>query len=290
LYEHRQQRPAPLRDDKILVAWNGLTISAFARAGFAFDDPDYHQRAGRAADFILDHMRVGGRLQRSYKDESAAGSGFLEDYAFFTAALLDLFAATAERRWLDHALALDQTLAGQFGDDETGGFFMTAADHEALIAREKPLLDGAMPSGNAVALMNLLRLSAVTSQPIFLERAQKGFMALSAVMERNPLAFGETLLAYDDWLHPPGQLIVVTPVQGKTAAWVDRLRSTFLPGCLAVVAAESNVADLAGSYPLFREKGVVDGRPTAYGCRQGACSLPVNSENGLSNILKSQGF
>ncbi len=287
LYEHRRQRPAPLRDDKILVAWNGLTISAFARAAFAFDDPGYCQRAARAADFILDRMLADGRLQRSYKDGIAAGSGFLEDYAFFTAALLDLFAATADRRWLERALALDQTLADHFGDGEKGGFFMTADDHEALITREKPVLDGAMPSGNAVALMNLLRLHAVTSEPAFLERAQKGFTALSAVMESNPLAFGETLLAYDDWLHPPGQVIVVTPVHGDGAAWADRLRSTYLPGCLAMVVPAASIADLSRRYALFRDKAVLDGRATAYVCQQGACSLPVSSEAEFANRLKS---
>lgn len=289
LYDHRRQRPAPLQDDKILVAWNGLTISAFARAGFAFDHQGYCERAGRAAGFILEHMLVDDRLRRSYKDGHAAGNGFLEDYAFFAAALLDLFAATAERRWLEHALALDRTLAEHFGDPESGGFFMTADDHEALIAREKPVFDGAMPSGNAVALMNLLRLSTVTSEPSYVERAQKGFTALSDLVESNPSAFGETLLACDDWLHPPGQVIVVTPDRGKAAAWVDRLRSTYLPGCLAMVVSESNLADLSERCLLFRDKVVVGGRPTAYGCRQGACGLPVNSQAGLTDLLRSVG-
>lgn len=285
LYAHRQQRPAPLRDDKILAAWNGLMISAFARAGFALDNAAYLDRASRAADFILTHMLVAGRLKRSFKDDTAAGNGFLDDHAFFTAALLDLFEATADLRWLDRAVELDQTLADQFDDPENGGFFMTADDHEALIAREKPVLDGALPSGNAVALMNLLRLNALTLEPSYLKRAKKGFSAFSTIIEANPSAFGEMLLALEDFLHPPHQVIVVTPAGGDAASFTDRLRRTFLPGSLVMIVSESNAAKLARRSALFREKTAAGGRATAYACQNGACQLPVTTADALMQQL-----
>ena len=285
LYARRQARPAPLRDDKILASWNGLMISAFARAGFALNDAAYLDRASRAADFILARMLVAGRLKRSFKDGAAAGDGFIEDYAFFIAALLDIVEATADPRWLARAIELDQILADGFDDPENGGFFMTADDHEALIAREKPVLDGALPSGNAVALMNLLRLNALTLEPSYLKRAKKGFSAFSTLMEANPSAFGEMLLALEDFLHPPHQVIVVTSAGGDAASFKDRLRRAFLPGSLVMIVSESHAAQLARRFPLFREKIAAGGKTTAYACQNGACQLPVTTGDALMQQL-----
>jgi uncharacterized protein YyaL (SSP411 family) len=285
LYARRQQRPAPLRDDKILAAWNGLMISAFARAGFALDNPAYLDRAGRAADFMLTRMLVDGRLKRSYQDGAATGNGFLDDHAFFNAALLDLFEATADLRWLTPAVELDRIVADHFDDPENGGFFMTADDHEALIAREKPAFDGALPSGNAVALMNLLRLNALTLDPSYLKRAKKGFSAFSAIVEANPSAFGEMLLALEALVYPLHQVIVVTPAGGDADSLTDRLRPAFLPGSLVMIVPESSAAQLARRSPLFREKTAIDGQTTAYVCQNGACQLPVTTGDALMQQL-----
>jgi uncharacterized protein YyaL (SSP411 family) len=285
LYTCRQQRPAPLRDDKVLAAWNGLMISAFARAGFALQNAAYLDRARRAADFVLTRMLVNGRLKRRFKDGAAAGDGFLDDHAFLIAALLDLFETTADLRWLDRAIELDQSLAEAFDDPENGGFFMTGDNHEALIAREKPVLDGALPSGNAVAMMNLLRLNALTLEPSYLKRAQRGFSAFSTIMEANPSAFGEMLLAVEDYLHPPHQVIVVTPAGDDAASFTDRLRRAFLPGSLVMIVSESDVAKLARRSALFREKTAAGGKATAYACQNGACQLPVTTADALMQQL-----
>jgi len=279
LYEHRQKRPAPLRDDKILAAWNGLMISAFARGGMALEDPTYIQRAGRAADFIWDRMVADRRLGRTYKDNAVSGNGFLEDYAFVIAALLDLFEATAAPLWLDRAVALDRTLTERFADSENGGFFMTADDHEALIAREKPVLDGALPSGNAIAMMNLLRLHGLTLAPSYMERAEKGLRAFSTSIEAQPWAFGEMLMALEYYLHPPCQAVVVVPAGKDPRRFVHRLRTAFLPGSLATVVSEEQAAGLARQVPLFKDKSAVEGKVTAYVCRNGACRLPATSED-----------
>ncbi|WP_319523690.1 thioredoxin domain-containing protein [Breoghania sp.] len=278
LYAHRQKRPAPLRDDKILAAWNGLMISAFARGGMALEDPTHVQRAGRAADFIWDRMVADRRLGRSYKDNAVSGNGFLEDYAFMIAALLDLFEATAEPLWLDRAVALDRSLAERFADPENGGFFMTADDHEVLIAREKPILDGALPSGNAIAMMNLLRLHGLTLVPAYMERAEKGLRTFSTSVEANPGAFGEMLMALEYYLHPPCQAIVVTPADKDSNRFVHRLQTAFLPGSLVMAVSEDQAAGLARQAPFFKGKTAVEGKVTAYVCRNGACRLPATSE------------
>ncbi|BBO71229.1 thioredoxin domain-containing protein [Desulfosarcina alkanivorans] len=287
LYAHRLQRPAPLRDEKILAAWNGLMISAFARSGFALDDSDYLDRAGRAAEFILDRMVANGRLKRSFKDGLARGNGFLDDHAFVAAGLLDLFEATAELYWLTRAVELDRVLAEDFEDTENGGFFMTADDHEVLIVREKPALDGALPSGNAVALMNLLRLNALTLDPSYLKRAEQGFVAFSTVMAANPSAFGEMLLALDDFLHPPRQVIIVTPAGADARRFADGLRPVFLPGSPAMIVTESKAAQLSRRFPLFKEKRAAGGQTTAYVCQNGACQLPVSTGDALMQQLRA---
>jgi uncharacterized protein YyaL (SSP411 family) len=202
-----------------------------------------------------------------------------------TAALLDLFVATADLNWLDSAIQLDRTVADRFGDPENGGFFMTADDHERLIAREKPVMDGALPSGNAVAVMNLLRLNALTLDPSYLQRAKKGLTAFSAVMEANPSAFGEMLLAVDDFLHPSHQVIVVLPADADGALFADRLRSAFLPGSLVMIVSESSIAKLSRRWPLFSGKTAIRGKATAYACQNGACQLPVTTADGLLKQL-----
>ena len=285
LYAHRLQRPAPLRDDKILAAWNGLMISAFARGGRVLADPAYIQRAEQAADFLWDRMVSNGRIHRSHIDGAAGGNGFLDDYAFTIAALLDLFEATAHERWLLRAVQLDQSLFQHFADSANGGYFMTADDHEALIAREKPVQDGALPSGNAVALMNLLRLHDLTLDASYRDRAQQGLQGLSAVLDANPSFFGELLLALDDFQHPPRQVIVVTTNSGGADAFENRLRCTFLPGSLTMIVNEAQAAKLSRHVPLFRDKVAAGGRATAYVCQNGTCQLPVTSAEEMMNQL-----
>lgn len=285
LYAHRQQRPAPLRDDKILTAWNGLTISAFARGGFALDEPEYIERACRAANFIGQTMMAGDRLHRSYMDGVASGNGFLEDYVCFTAALLDLFRVTADPDWLTRAMALDRVLADRFEDRQNGGFFMTADDHEEMIAREKPYLDGAVSSGNAVALMNLLRLNGLTLDPVYRRRSEKGLAAFSAIMQANPAAFGEMLQALDDFYHPPRQIIAVTGEGVDDNRIARRLKKTYLPGDLVMILTQPQAAGLSRISAIFNEKATADGKAAVYICRYGACELPIPDEKILEQQL-----
>ncbi len=200
LYDQRRQRPAPLRDEKVLTSWNGLMISAFARAGLYLRYPMYIDIAGKAARFIMENMMIQGRLRRSYNHGRAMHNAYLDDYAFFIAGLLDLFEADHDPFWLQTAVKLDDVLSAVYEDKEAGGFFMTADDHELLIARQKPSYDGAEPSGNSVAALNLLRLGTLTSKETYRLRGEKALKAFLGSPSSNPVAMSEMMLALDFYL------------------------------------------------------------------------------------------
>ena len=197
LLQERSRRGKPLIDTKIITSWNGLMISAFARTGFALKNTLYIETAVDTAKRLLHHVFSQNKLFRCYTDRQAKHQGYLEDYAFVEQAFLDLYDSTNDPVWLKNAVMLDKILEDYFEDKEKGGFFMTASDHEPLIAREKPGHDNVIPSGNSVAALNLLRLSRLTDQPECLRRAEKTFLAFSTLIEQNPVAFGDMLLALD---------------------------------------------------------------------------------------------
>jgi uncharacterized protein YyaL (SSP411 family) len=185
LYDARQRREPPLRDEKILAGWNGLMVSALARSAFALGEPGYARAAVRAADFVLAEMRVKGRLQRVYQNGRADGPAFLEDYAFVIAGLLDLYEAAPDPRWLREARALQAILDERYADRVGGGYFRAAHDGERLLAREKPGLDSAVPSGNSVEALNLLRLAGLTGEQRYAEQAALIFSAFHETLLRK---------------------------------------------------------------------------------------------------------
>jgi hypothetical protein len=287
LYAARAKRPPPLRDEKILAAWNGLAISGLAVGGRVLGEPRHVAAAARAAAFVLERMRPGGRLVRSWKDDRPGVAAFLDDQAFLTAGLLDLYEATFERRWLDEALALAEETERRFADP-AGGWFMTAADHERLIAREKPAYDGAEPSGASVALLCALRLHTFTSDERWRTVADGGFASLAPTLTENPLALAETLLAVDYAAGEPQEIAIVWPRGGgpeSAAPLIDRLRRSFVPNRALTAASEADVPALAARVPWIADKVAIDGRPTAYVCVQGRCELPVHEPDALAARL-----
>ncbi len=283
LYVYRNQRPAPLQDKKILTAWNGLMISAFARAGLLLDNPDYIHTAQKAAQFILENLYKDKRLLRSYTDGRPRHRAYLDDYAFFIAALLDLFEADPDPIWLETALMLDKTLSVHYEDRAEGGFFMTADDHEKLIAREKPGYDGALPSGNSIAVMNLLRLAEFTSEDSYHKRAVKALAAFATLFESNPLGLSEMMMALDFSLDSPKELVIVSP-KGKpleSTPFLDRFRNNYLPNRVLIQVEEGKHANkLATLMPIVKGKTTVKGKPVAYVCEKGVCQLPsLTAEN-----------
>ena len=277
LYAAREKRPAPLRDDKILVAWNGLMISAAARAGFALNEPRYVAMARRAATFLLESLRVEGRLRRVYQNGRADGPAFLEDYTFLIAGLLDLYEADPDPRWLREAIALQAVLDRHYADDVGGGYFKTADDGEKLLAREKPGRDGAEPSGNSVAALNLLRLSEFTLEGQYHERALLLLSTFHDTLERYPTALSQMLLAVDFLLDAPLEIVVVNPSEGApNEAMLAQMRAAFVPNrTLSVVQQGADQSAHAAVAPLVEGKTASQNRTTAYVCVDRVCNYPT---------------
>jgi uncharacterized protein YyaL (SSP411 family) len=279
LYRVRSTRPPPLRDEKILTSWNGLMISAFARGAVVLDRPDYAARARRAAEFLLEALRTKeGRLLRSHMDGRARHNGYLDDYAFLGQGLLDLYEATFDLRYLGEAISLQEQLDAQHLDEEGGGYFMTSDDHERLLARDKPAYDGAEPSGNSVALMNLLRLEEFTGREDYRRRAEKGFAAFAATMARGGPGVPKMLSALDYYLDAPFEVLIVAPqAGGAPEPLLTRLRRTFLPNRIVAVTTEGEALEQAASLlPLLQGKRALGGRTTAFVCEKGRCELPTS--------------
>jgi uncharacterized protein len=286
LYEIRARRPPPLRDEKILAAWNGLAISAFAVVGRVLGEARYVDAAARAAGFVWTDMRPDGRLVRSWKDGRTGVAGFLDDHAFLTAGLIDLYEASFDRRWLEAALDLAAETERRFADP-AGGWFMTAADHERLIAREKPVQDGAEPSGTSVALLSVLRLHTFTGDDQWRAIAQRALASLSAGFRENPLALTEALLALDYASDEAREIAIVWPDDATPTAQplLEVLARTFVPNRAIAAARQADVAALGRVVPFIGDKLAIDGRATAYVCVHGRCDLPVHEPEALATLL-----
>jgi hypothetical protein len=289
LYQVRSHRPPPLRDEKILTAWNGLMISAYAQAGLILGDSQYVHRAVKAAHFVLEKLYVGDRLFRSYKDNTVRHNAYLDDYAFFIAALLDLHEATHDLQWLKKAIEMDAILENNYEDTKNGGFFMTSNDHEELLAREKPSYDGAVPSGNSIAVLNLLRLYEFTTNESYRIRLEKAFKTFSKILTSNPGALSEMLLAVDFYLDSPKEVIIVEP-KGKGAEvdpFLSEFRKQFLPNRIITVITEGeDVESYSGLIPFVRGKIALEGKATAYICEKGTCKLPTTDPLVFSQQIK----
>ena len=280
LYAARARRVPPARDEKILAAWNGLAISALATGGRVLDDDRYLRAAARAADFLLTRLRVGGRLMRSFKDGRASQPGFLEDYALVAAGLFDLYEATFDPRWLREALALCNETERLFADPGQGGWFTTAADHERLMARERPRADGPTPSGTSVALMNALRAATFTGDDHWRAIADRALFALHDALSERPTSLSDALLALDFRTDAAREVVIVWPNEaGPTSAapLLSVLRRTFLPNRALAGSAEGDaLAALATLAPIVEGKRALRGRSTAYVCERGHCQLPTS--------------
>ncbi|HKB01746.1 MAG TPA: thioredoxin domain-containing protein [Gemmataceae bacterium] len=283
LYEARGKRVWPGRDEKVLAAWNGLMIAAFAQAGAAFDEPQYTNAAVRAADFVLTNLcKPDGRLFRTTAVGSTAKlDAYLEDYAYLIDALVSLYQATFEPRWIDEAIRLADLMVQDFADP-AGGFFYTATGHEPLITRTKDSFDGSTPSGNAMAATGLLRLAALTDRQDLREQAERTLSTFSGLMHDSPGAAGQMLMAVDFHLGPAKEIAVVG--SGPTAATVLRAaRARFLPN-VVLSAHDPATGPAPAPVPLLKDRPAA-GDVTTYICERFACQAPlVGTEQGIAAI------
>jgi len=266
LFEQRELRPRPLRDDKAIASWNGLALAALAEAGWRLERPDWVEAARRLGDFLLGPLSDGeGRLLRSYREGRTSGTGYLDDYANVAHGLLELHVATGELRWLEGANRLARLAVELFADEEHGGFFLVDRYRDPLVARSKPLDDHPLPSGNAMLAHVLLRLSRIYGEDE-LERQAVGVLRLvRPALERAPGAFGWSLCALDLWLSPPRELAIVGPVDSPVAR---AALSRWEPNTVVAVGPGSGV-------PLLDGKRLVDGNPAVYICERFVCQAPV---------------
>jgi uncharacterized protein YyaL (SSP411 family) len=284
LFEARELRGHPARDDKVLAAWNGLACRTFAEAGRALGRADYVAAAARNADFVLGAMRADGRLLRTWKGGEARLKGYLEDHAMVAAALLDLYEATFERRWLDAARRLADETLRLFWDDAVEGFYDTGDDHEALIVRPRNLFDNAVPSGSAVAIETLLRLRVFTGEDRYRAKGVAALRSMADLMARYPTGFGRFLCAHDFNLGPITEVALVTPWGDGAAPLVAEVFGRYLPNRVVVGAREGD-GEAARGLPLLEGRGTVAGRATAYVCRDYTCDLPATDRATLARQL-----
>lgn len=278
LYVARQKRVAPYKDTKIIVSWNGLMISAFARAALVLNSPEYANHATRAAEFLLTKMKKGDRLQRSVFNGIASGTAYLDDYAFLAAGLLDLYEVTFDDRWLREAITLHHVLEKHFWDQRHGGFFLSPNDGEALLAREKPNYDGPEPSSNSVAVLNLLRLAEFTTNDHYRLMAQWTIQAFSGQLAQAPVSMPRMLAALDFTLDKPKEIVIVKPSREVAVEPLfSKLRTTFVPNrILTVVTQGEELAHQQQVIPLLEFKTAIGGKVTAFVCEQQICALPTS--------------
>ncbi|MBI5503765.1 MAG: thioredoxin domain-containing protein [Deltaproteobacteria bacterium] len=270
----REQRPKPLRDDKIVTAWNALMISAAAQASLAFGNDHYRELGARAADVLLRDFAKNGRLVRSALYGQQQDEAFLDDYVFLEAALLDLYEAGDGERRLEQAIALDSVVERDF-EDPTGGFFIAPASRTDLLVREKPLVDGAEPSGNSIEALNLIRLGELAGEQRYRDRAERTLGAFAGAFAASPLSVGDALVALDFANDTPKEIVLVTATRRPSLAPLLRvLGSAFVPNRVVVTISADHPA--SSRLPLAEGKIAIGGEPTAYVCEGRICDRPTS--------------
>ncbi len=279
LYEVREQRVKPDRDEKILTAWNGMMLASFAEAGAILDREDYTDVARRNARFVLDNLRSKGLLLRTFKDGVAKLNGYLEDYACLGEGLLTLYETTGEIEWLEECLALTAKMVEEFWDDEAGGFFFTGKSHETLIVRSKDFFDNATPSGNSVAAELMLRLASLTDNDDYRRRATTVLRLIVNMMTRYPAGFGRALGALDFHLSSPKEIAITgDPQNSKTKLLKREVWKRYLPNKVLGQARPDQPRALV-RIPLLRDRDLSE--PKAYVCEHYVCKNPVSEPGEL---------
>ena len=286
LFEHRAQRIAPDTDDKVLAAWNGLMIGALAQAHQVLDEPRYLDAARSAARYVIGSMRQpDGRLFATARHGRAHLNAYLDDYAFVIGGLIDLYEADFDPAWIRTAIELAEIVEREFADSERGGWFTTGASHEELLARLKGHQDGALPSGNAVQTLNLLRLAELTGNVEFAKLGERAILSSGELVNRYPHAFSQTLIAVDFVGGPPCEVVVAGELDDpSTAALLRSVRRSFRPQKVVALADARADAELI---PLVADRSPGSNGALAYVCENWACQAPTGSADELASALEA---
>ena len=288
----RANRPRPHLDDKIITGWNGLMISAFARAASVLEDQRYLESAARAAKFVQTNLwdEKGKRLFRSYRDGRSQVEGFADDYAFMIQGLLDLYEASFDVAWLKFALALQEAQDRLFLDEKEGGYFSTSGRDQSVVLRMKDDNDGAEPAASSVAARNLLRLAQLQESAELRGRGEKTIGAFQAILSRFPSAMPEMLVAVDFQLNKPRQIVVAGPAGAPdTRALLAEVHRHFLPNTIVLLADGAEGQRYLGQkLEAVREMSMVKGKAAAYVCENFTCQAPVTEVKELGKLLSAR--
>ncbi|MFQ5739650.1 MAG: thioredoxin domain-containing protein [Acidobacteriota bacterium] len=292
LFEARTERPRPLRDDKILTAWNGLMISALAKGYQVVGKEAYLRAAEKAAVFISEHLydRHEKILKRRYREGAVAVEGFLDDYAFLTQGLLDLYETSLEGRWLKLALELTEQMNQLFWDPKTGGYYTASGKDPSILVRMKEDYDGAEPAPNSVAILNLLRLSQISNDEAGRQRAERSIQAFQRQLDASPQAMPQLLVALDFLLSKEKQILIA----GKrgaadTARLLEEVHKRFIPNKIIFLADGGDLQkQLAARMEVLNGIRPIDGKATAYICEDYVCQLPTNDPEAVARLLEKR--
>jgi uncharacterized protein YyaL (SSP411 family) len=289
LFEYREKRIHPHKDDKILTDWNGLMIAAMAKGAQVFDDPKLAQAAADAAEFILSKMhQKDGSLLHRYREGEAALSGYVEDYAFMVWGMIELYEATFELKYLKAAIELNDYLLQHFWDDQGGGLFFTADSSEELIHRQKEIYDGAVPSGNSVAALNLMHLARTTARTDLEARARAIGSAFSKTVRQYPAGYSMLMLALDFMTGPSFEIVVSGNLDSPDAKdMLAALRKEFIPNRVIVFRTDSEKSPEIAKFAAYTQpQNSLEGRATAYVCMDYACKLPTTEIGKMLDLIK----
>jgi len=271
-----------------LTDWNGLMIAALAKGAQAFDEPEYAEAACRAADFILGNMRKpDGRLLHRYRDGQAGVEANLDDYAFLVWGLIELYEAIFDTRHLEVALELTSDMVRHFWDEDGGGLYLTPDDGESLFVRKKEIYDGAIPSGNSVAMLNLLRLGRMTATSGLEEKAARIGSAFSGSVKQSPSAHTQLMVALDFGIGPCYEVVIAGKAQAEdTKAMVKALRTRFLPNKVVLLNLDERESpEIAKLAEFTKNQSSIEGKATAYVCLNYNCKLPTTDIGKMLELL-----
>jgi uncharacterized protein YyaL (SSP411 family) len=291
LFSYRDKRVHPMKDDKILADWNGLMIAALAKGAQAFDEPQYAEVACRTADFILGNMRkANGRLWHRHRGEWTGVDANLDDYAFLVWGLIELYEATFDTSHLKFALELTSDMVRHFWDEDGGGFYLVPDDGESLLVRKKEIYDGAIPSGNAVAMLNLLRLGRMTANSDLEEKAAKIGRAFSRSVKQSPAAHSQLMAALDFGIGPCYEVVIAGNAQAEDInAMVKALRTRFLPNKVVLLnPSDQESPEIAQLAEFTKNQSSIGGKATAYVCLDYSCKVPTTDINEMLELLHAR--
>ncbi|MDI3486664.1 MAG: uncharacterized protein PWQ50_1884 [Methanolobus sp.] len=289
LFAEREKRIHPLKDDKILTDWNGLIIAAFCKAAQAFDNEEYLKTAIKAANFFMENMTdTDGKMKHRFRDAEVSIDAFLEDYAFFTWGLIELYQTNFDIKYLEHALKLTDYLITHFHDTEKGGFFHTSDEAEEMIFRSKEVYDGAIPSGNSVTAMNLLRLAKITGNPELEELADKTLRVFAEKVSSAPAGHTQFMSAVDLALNGSVEIVIAGEKdETNTTEMLRFINERFIPEKVMLIKDESDSEKISKIAAFTRDMVMSENKTTVHLCQDQNCKLPSNDIEKIKELIEA---